>query len=98
MLHSTDAIVKLTAPVVKTFSATGSSDNNGTGDFKSSFGLLSHQAFHSLHEDLASLHVSIQCDLLTEQLNNSIYNRVYTKNSSPNIRVSPVTTSSDVII
>ena len=66
MLHSPDAIVKLTAPVVKTFSTTSSSssvnDNNGTGDFKSSFGLPSHQAFHSLHKDLALLHVSIWCD------------------------------------
>ena len=90
MLHSPDDIVKLTAPVVKTFSSTTSrssssvnNDNNGMGDFKSSFGLLSHQAFHSLHEDLASLHVSIWCDLLTEQPNNSIYDRVYTKKLPP---------------
>ena len=90
MLHSPDAIVKLTAPVVKTFSSTTSrssssvnNDNNGMRDFKSSFGLLSHQAFHSLHKDLASLHVSIWCDSLTEQPNNSIYDRVYTKKLPP---------------
>ena len=85
MLHSPDTIVKLTALVVKTFSTTSSSvnDNNGTGDFKSSFGLLSHQAFHSLHKDLASLHVSIQCDSLTEQPNNSIYDRLHTKKLPP---------------
>ena len=95
MLHSPDAIVKLTAQVVKMFSTTSSSinDNNGTGDFKSSFGLLSHQAFHSLHEDLALLHVSIWCDSLTEQPSNSIYDRVYTKSSPHNIKVSPVITS-----
>ena len=86
MLHSLDAIVKLTTPVVKTFSTSSitSINDNGTGlkrDFKSSFGLLSHQTFHSLHEDLASLHISIRCDSLTEQPNNSIYDRVYMKNS-----------------
>ena len=70
----------IATPVVKLFDQrVDNESDNIRAILRSVFWLLTMATYNRLHEDLHSIHISIDCDAFGEASNESLYENVYTK-------------------
>ena len=83
-LPRTPQYMNIATPVVKSFDQRVDNESDNIGAIlRSVFGLLTVATYNRLHEDLHSIHVSIDCDAFGEASHESLYKNVYTKKTPP---------------
>ena len=78
----TPQYTNIATPVVKSFDQRVDNESDGA-ILRSVFGLLTVATYNRLHEDLHSIHISIDCDAFGEASHESLYENVYTKKTPP---------------
>ena len=75
--------MNIATPVVKSSDQRVDESDNIGAILRSVFGLLTVATYNRLHEDLHSIHISMDCDAFGEASHESLYENVYTKKAPP---------------